>query len=669
MSPDLLLNAVRRDMLATTMRGRVPVAISEQRVADALLGADPAAPNFNFSGALQTREHVDVVISCNEVNERHGTGILIKRMFADPSRVISLRANDHYNGEQNWGRLQLVVPSLAGDRATLCRWVLQLTNAYVVDRIFCVPYGEPELQLAIALRQATGAPLCLYVMDDHNIREAMISDSVMSEAINAASVRLAISSDLRDNYELKYSRRFWIAPPTIMHRQEQPSAPVKGTAVVVGNIWGKSWLDALRTTVRSSGLRVTWYSNNPNAPWLGDSVDELHRDGIDILPAIPEADLARILGTFQYAILPSAPALAGAENAGVAGLSLPSRVPFILGATDIPLIALGDTTTCASRFVKHFGVGEACDYDADALRKALAILESNAWREGHAMRLASLRQALDCYDVPEWFRKTTDNGRPLNLQFESLEVIPRLVVQQHIDETPSLGPWLRHMDALRTATGRLKARGFNPSFIVDVGASNGVWSWIVADVFPNAHFVQVEPLRSRYNATSIKNYMSRLAKADVVVAAVGDAPGRAVLHIDNHLYGASLLEEGASSKGPLERYEVPVRTLNDIAEEFRLVGEGLVKLDIQGAEVKALAGGRNFIANSVAVVILEVTIDPKTDSLPSVLSILTLMDSIGFVYYDDAGEWRDPETGMLLQKDIVFVKKTHELAAERRARN
>ncbi len=680
MSPDLLVNAIRRESIAGLIRNRptvlerVPVLNPLAPGGAEMLALAPAREPFDDGwmpeSSVQTGvlEHVDVLVSCNEVNERHGTGILIKRMFADHTRVVSVRATDDYGGDQQWGRVQAVAPKVARDRAGLSRWVLQLTHRYHIDRIFCVPYGERELELAMALRDATKAPFCLYVMDDHNVHDNGISDAAMRESIEKATVCLAISSDLRDHYELKYSRRFWVAPPTIMHRQVEPDSPVPGTAVIVGNIWGKSWLDQLRETIRGSGLHVTWFANNPNAAWLGSSLEGLERDGITMMPALSEPELAQRLKTFEVALLPSTPEIETSENSGVAALSLPSRVPFILGASSLPVIVLGDDRTCASRFVRHFGVGTGCPYSPVGLQSALDMVRSNEWKADHADRLTSLRAALDCADVPGWFRSTLDSGSPVNLQFESLNVLPKLVVSQHIDETPDLGPWLRHMNALRSSMGRLRSEGFVPEFIIDVGASNGIWSAIVSDVFPDAHYVQVEPLRSRYDAASVATYLSKLAKCDVIVAAVGDKSGTAVLHVDEHLYGASLIEAGAVSKGDLERVEVSVRTLDDIATELALSGQGLVKLDIQGAEILAIEGARSML-KSVTAFLVEVTIDPSSSEVPSVLSIATFFDGLGYVYYDDAGEWRDPQSGVLLQKDIMFVRRDHALATNRRAKN
>jgi FkbM family methyltransferase len=667
MKPDLLVNATRRDLLAAALR-----RTAERKPIEPHSAVEPApvVTTTFVSSTGRPRDEVDVVVSCNEVNNRHGTGVLIQRMFADPHDVISIRANTHFDGEQTWGCIQATPPEEGLDRAALSRWVLQLTASYRIRRIYCVPFGEPEIHLALALRDATLAPLCLYIMDDQNAHGGVIGDAVMTEAIEKSTVRLAISSDMRDLYELKYSQRFWIAPPTILHR-EPPAIvqPKPGTAVMIGNIWGRSWLRELRRTVRGSGLRVTWFANNPGAAWLGEDGEDLERDGIDIVAPLPESELMLRLSEFEFAILPSAPVLDGAENASVAALSLPSRIPYLLGASSLPIAVIGDGRTCAARFVKYFGVGASIPYQTAALSDFASMIRSPEWRAGQATCLASVRAALDCPDIAGWFRDTVDAGRPITSQFESLQVMPKMVVNQHLDESPKLGPWLHHMNALRSSLGRMRAEGFAPTFIVDVGASNGIWSAIVSEVFPEPHFVQVEPLRSRYDPNSIAQYEAKLTHLDVVVAAVGPTPGTAVLHVDEHLYGASLLEAGAASKGVLERVEVKIRTLDEIASSYRLVGEGLVKLDIQGAELDALRGGRVFVQNNVAVLILEITVDVEEETLPSLLDVANHLSGIGFVYYDDAGDWRDPTSGVLLQKDVIFVKKDHMLATKRRARN
>lgn len=49
----------------------------------------------------------DLIISVCEVNERHGTGIFLKRIFPDSSKIISFRSINNYDGQQDFGSHQL----------------------------------------------------------------------------------------------------------------------------------------------------------------------------------------------------------------------------------------------------------------------------------------------------------------------------------------------------------------------------------------------------------------------------------------------------------------------------------------------------------------------------------------------------------------------------------
>src|ERR1700733_8551174 len=52
----------------------------------------------------------DVIITPCEVNELHGTGTLLLRMFPDSSSIISLRTSNFYDGKQAFGGGQLCLP-------------------------------------------------------------------------------------------------------------------------------------------------------------------------------------------------------------------------------------------------------------------------------------------------------------------------------------------------------------------------------------------------------------------------------------------------------------------------------------------------------------------------------------------------------------------------------
>src|SRR5207244_12556504 len=140
------------------------------------------------------------------------------------------------------------------------------------------------------------------------------------EAIEKATVRFAISSDMRSAYEAKYGHRFWILPPTLSPGvvPGRPRPKARGRGALVGNVWGRDWLRALRSTVRESGLEVDWYSNAARGGWLDIDPERLSADGLHLLDPLPEPDLARRLRDYEFALLPSAPQLDETDNKAVA---------------------------------------------------------------------------------------------------------------------------------------------------------------------------------------------------------------------------------------------------------------------------------------------------------------------------------------------------------------
>src|SRR4029077_1101171 len=144
--------------------------------------------------------------------------------------------------------------------------------------------------------------------------------------------------------------------------------------ILIGNIWSRTWLSALRTTMRNSGLRVDWYGKLQE--WLKVSVEELSKDGIDARGFIAESELASLCRSYPYALIPSGTLDHREDHPAVARFSLPSRMPFILAACNTPMIVLGSSATAAARFVERLEVGIAASYDARAFQEAVEIVSS-----------------------------------------------------------------------------------------------------------------------------------------------------------------------------------------------------------------------------------------------------------------------------------------------------
>ncbi|MFZ1080209.1 MAG: hypothetical protein WAN31_11085, partial [Methylovirgula sp.] len=65
----------------------------------------------------------DVVINACEINTKHGTGTLLLRIFPDSTSIISLRTNNFYDSDQNFGAAQLCLPLAQSARAEIVSWL------------------------------------------------------------------------------------------------------------------------------------------------------------------------------------------------------------------------------------------------------------------------------------------------------------------------------------------------------------------------------------------------------------------------------------------------------------------------------------------------------------------------------------------------------------------
>jgi FkbM family methyltransferase len=197
---------------------------------------------------------------------------------------------------------------------------------------------------------------------------------------------------------------------------------------------------------------------------------------------------------------------------------------------------------------------------------------------------------------------------------------------------------------------RLKTTGWRPDFVVDIGASSGIWSRLVSEVFPNAQFVLCDPIFSRYRDVWDKPGTIKLE------VAVSDKPGVARFLVAGDLYGSSLLLAEHVS----DTIDVPVTTLDIIARENNLVGRGMIKVDVQFAEYLVIQGGLETITNNIDIMIIEVTLATTTvhQARPvlSMLEFANRLRKLGFIIIDVVGAWRDPKTGECIQLDLAFAR-------------
>jgi FkbM family methyltransferase len=226
--------------------------------------------------------------------------------------------------------------------------------------------------------------------------------------------------------------------------------------------------------------------------------------------------------------------------------------------------------------------------------------------------------------------------------FKSMGLEVRRVPATPAVERATLGGALRQLVRL----------GANPKTVIDVGVAFETRE--LYEEFPGAEFLLVEPL------AEFEPFLKKICakyKAQYVLAAAGDSPGAATLNVHtDQLYCSSLFRETEGEAVDGVPREVPMVTIDELCAERKLAGPYVLKIDVQGAELRVLDGAKRTLTQS-EVVILEVTLFGTMIGGPQFADVVKYMQERGFVVYDIWGMLYRPLDGALAQIDIAFVRK------------
>lgn len=136
--------------------------------------------------------------------------------------------------------------------------------------------------------------------------------------------------------------------------------------------------------------------------------------------------------------------------------------------------------------------------------------------------------------------------------------------------------------------------------VVDIGANRGQFA-LAARAISGAKVVSFEPLPEV--AVLFEKVFSGDSGVKLHVAAIGEKPEKRLMHLSARDDSSSLLEIGDAQSeffpGTHEvgTLEVRVGTLDEFLSEGEIVRPAMLKLDVQGFELQALAGCGSLIGN------------------------------------------------------------------------
>jgi FkbM family methyltransferase len=245
-------------------------------------------------------------------------------------------------------------------------------------------------------------------------------------------------------------------------------------------------------------------------------------------------------------------------------------------------------------------------------------------------------------------------SRRITMSNTGTSVITNMQLESSV---PEPGSDSRPVGNIQSFLEDVKARGFTPKGILDVGANRGDWACLALGVYPRARVVMVEPQWEMEDP--LRLLCERDPRCQVFMCGAGSQEGELVLTLWEDTYGSSytvpknetLLRDG-------KQRITPIRTVDSILAELGAsFVPDLVKVDVQGFELEVLRGADSLFGVT-EIFVLETTLLVLPDSVwPSTREVIEFMGARGYEIYDITSFLRKPSDGSLGQVDFAFVKR------------
>lgn len=211
-------------------------------------------------------------------------------------------------------------------------------------------------------------------------------------------------------------------------------------------------------------------------------------------------------------------------------------------------------------------------------------------------------------------------------------------------------------DTFPAMLSRLAAR-FAPATIIDVGASDGRWSRMAHEVWPASTMVLFEPNPVyQTELAQMEHEGAHVARALCCAQPNGKTTVR--MNFSKPFQGVYELGDQMHEAGAPEVVTVPMSTIDAEVARLGLPGPFLIKLDTHGREPEILAGARETLKNTGALIIEVYTWSQGPNSMRMADLVPAIEMAHGFLPSDLCEPLRRPYDGRMVQYDLMLEPKT-----------
>ena len=217
--------------------------------------------------------------------------------------------------------------------------------------------------------------------------------------------------------------------------------------------------------------------------------------------------------------------------------------------------------------------------------------------------------------------------------------------------------------ALSIALRRAREYGFQPRYILDVGANSGgfameAWSVFGRDADPPPLVLMFEGAAARAPSLAAVGF-------DFVIAVMGACTRHVDWFVSDTAHtGNSVLRENSQHFATIAPAREVMRRVDEllaVAPALEpsggvLDGPALLKLDVQGYELEVLKGAARAL-EATEMLLLEVAVLPYNRGSPLVTEVLAAVGALGFDVLDLTEVHGAGPNGQLFQLDFSFVRR------------